>query len=104
LANACIHTPAGVTVTTSIQVDSTSTDPAVEVIVADDGPGIDPELLPDLFGRFARADKARSRDMNSSCLGLAIVASIAEAHSGTVSVETRPGRTEFRVRLRMSSI
>ena len=95
LANAAIHTSAGVTVTTSIRVDSTHTEPAVEITVADDGPGIDPELLPDLFSRFARADKARTRDMNSSGLGLAIVASIAEAHGGTVGVDTRPGYTEF---------
>jgi two-component system sensor histidine kinase TrcS len=99
LANACIHTPAGVTVTTAIQPSSSATDPTVELTVTDDGPGIDPQLVPDLFGRFVRADKARSRERNSSGLGLAIVASITEAHGGSVAVESRPGRTVFRVRL-----
>jgi two-component system sensor histidine kinase TrcS len=97
LTNARNHTPAGVTVTTTIR--STPGDPTIELIVADDGPGIDPELMPDLFGRFVRADKARSREMNSSGLGLAIVASIAEAHGGIASAQSRPGHTEFRVRL-----
>jgi two-component system sensor histidine kinase TrcS len=46
-----------------------------------------------------RADKARSREFNGSGLGLAIVASITEAHGGTVTAESRPGYTEFRVRL-----
>lgn len=99
LANACIHTPAGVTVSTEIQTVSGATDPAVELTVADDGPGIDPQLVPDLFGRFVRADKARSRERNSSGLGLAIVASLVDAHGGSVSVESRPGCTVFRVRL-----
>ncbi|TDO14182.1 two-component system sensor histidine kinase TrcS [Mycobacterium sp. BK086] len=95
LTNARIHTPDGVTVTTSIRQAAD----AVELTVLDDGPGIDPELLPDLFGRFVRADRARSRELNSSGLGLAIVASIVRAHGGTVEVESRPAHTEFRVRL-----
>jgi two-component system sensor histidine kinase TrcS len=99
LANACTHTPAGTTVTTAIQQDCSPTDPMVDLTVTDDGPGIDPDLTTDLFGRFVRADKARSREMNSSGLGLAIVASITEAHRGTVAVESQPGRTAFRVRL-----
>lgn len=85
--------------TTAIQPGSGTTDPVVELTVADDGPGIDPVLLPDLFGRFARADKARSRETNSSGLGLAIAASITEAHAGTVAVESGPGRTVFYARL-----
>ena len=99
LNNARIHTPDGVTVRTSIHQVFDSAGPAVELTVIDDGPGIDPDVLPDLFGRFVRADRARSRAMNSSGLGLAIVASIIKAHNGTVEVESRPGRTEFRVRL-----
>ncbi|MFI5509405.1 sensor histidine kinase [Mycobacterium sp. NPDC051804] len=95
LVNARVHTPAGVTVTSTLR----SLGDTVELSVADDGPGIDPQLLPDLFGRFVRADKARSRATESSGLGLAIVASIAKAHGGRVGVESRPGRTEFVVTL-----
>ncbi|MCW1957677.1 MAG: HAMP domain-containing histidine kinase [Mycobacterium sp.] len=96
LANARIHTPAGTTVTASV-VDHGPA--AVELTVADDGPGIPASIMPNLFGRFVRADKARSREMGSSGLGLAIVASIVEAHGGTVTAESVPGRTVFTVLL-----
>lgn len=96
LANARTHTPAGVTVTAAV----TDRGPAaVELTVADDGPGIPAAIMPNLFGRFVRADKARSREMGSTGLGLAIVASIVEAHGGTVTAESVPGRTVFTVLL-----
>jgi two-component system sensor histidine kinase TrcS len=97
LSNARMHTPAGVTVTTSLSTRGGGT--AVELVVADDGPGIPDEIMPNLFGRFVRADKARSRELGCSGLGLAIVLSIVEAHNGTVVAECQPGRTVFTVRL-----
>jgi len=96
LGNARVHTPAGVTVSTAL---ATGTDGWVELTVTDDGPGIPDEIMPNLFGRFVRADKSRSRDLGCSGLGLAIVLSIVEAHGGTVTAQSRPGRTQFRVRL-----
>ena len=96
LANAGIHTPAGTTVTASVIEHGLV---GVELKIADDGPGIPASILPNLFGRFVRADKARSREMGSSGLGLAIVASIVDAHGGTVMVESAPGRTVFSVML-----
>lgn len=95
LANARDHTPPGTSVTTTLRAYSD----VVELTVADDGPGIDPEIMPDLFGRFVRANKARSREMNNTGLGLAIVKSITEVHGGTVSAESQIGQTEFLVRL-----
>ncbi|WP_026321942.1 sensor histidine kinase [Salinispora fenicalii] len=95
LANARVHTPAGTTVTTSLAVEP---DAAV-LRVADDGPGIPAELQPEVFERFARADSSRSRSQGSTGLGLAIVAAVVDAHHGTVSVRSRPGRTVFTVRL-----
>ncbi|WP_066901731.1 sensor histidine kinase [Mycolicibacterium houstonense] len=95
LTNARMHTPPGVTVTIAL---STAGEFA-ELTVADDGPGIDAELLPNLFGRFVRADKSRSRELGSTGLGLAIVASIVQAHDGTVAVTSKPGRTVFTVRI-----
>jgi two-component system sensor histidine kinase TrcS len=68
----------------------------VELTVADDGPGIDPALLPHLFERFVRADKSRSGETGTG-LGLAIVASIVRAHQGYVTGESADGRTVFRV-------
>ncbi len=96
LSNAGAHTPAGTTVTTTV---SAAVDTSVELTVADDGPGIGDELLPHLFERFVRADKSRSREAGHSGLGLAIAASIVEAHGGNIAVTSRPGRTVFAVTL-----
>ncbi len=96
LANARTHTPEGVTVTVGVAEEGPDT---VRITVADNGPGIPAAIMPHLFGRFVRADKARSREMGSSGLGLAIVASIVDAHGGTVTVESVPGRTVFTVLL-----
>jgi len=100
LSNAVMHTPAGVTVAAAVATESASTaEPVVALRISDDGPGIPEAILPSLFGRFVRADKARSREMGSSGLGLAIVASIVDAHGGTVVADSRPGHTVFTVRL-----
>ncbi|ASW55003.1 cell wall metabolism sensor histidine kinase WalK [Plantactinospora sp. KBS50] len=95
LANARTHTPPGTVVTTGL----TEVDGMAELTVTDDGPGIPAELLPEIFERFARGDSSRSRAAGSTGLGLAIVAAVVEAHGGTVTVHSRPGRTAFTVRL-----
>jgi two-component system sensor histidine kinase TrcS len=101
LSNARKHTPPGVTVTTAITCHRGDPDaPHAELTVADDGPGIDADLLPRLFERFVRADTSRS-DGSGIGLGLAIVSSIVKAHHGSVSAESADGRTVFRVRLPM---
>jgi two-component system, OmpR family, sensor histidine kinase TrcS len=99
LANARVHTPAGTTVSTGLVTSRDDDGTHVELSITDDGPGIDPELLPHLFERFVRADKSRSREAGSFGLGLSIAASIIEAHGGTISAESRVGRTTFTVRL-----
>jgi signal transduction histidine kinase len=58
---------------------------AVELAVADDGPGFPPELAGRAFERFTRGDEARTR--GGSGLGLAIVRAIAEAHGGAAEIE-----------------
>jgi signal transduction histidine kinase len=57
---------------------------AVELHVADEGPGFPPEFLEHAFNRFARPDENRSR--GGSGLGLSIVRVIAEAHGGSAHV------------------
>jgi two-component system, OmpR family, sensor kinase len=96
LANARVHTPAGTSVTTSLERDGTG---AVVLAVTDDGPGIPPALQPEIFERFARGDTSRSRRGGSTGLGLAIVAAVVKAHDGTIEVRSGPGSTEFAVRL-----
>jgi len=63
----------------------------VTVIIADTGPGIDPEDLPYIFERFYRADRARNTAMGGSGLGLAIVKGIVEGHGGRVCAQSTPG-------------
>ena len=53
--------------------------------ITDDGPGIDPEVLPRMFDRFSRGDAARSGGGGSG-LGLAIVRAIAEALGGSAEI------------------
>lgn len=59
------------------------------ITVRDHGPGVDDVDAERVFGRFYRADTARS--LPGSGLGLAIVRDVAEAHRGTVFARTRPG-------------
>lgn len=95
LANARVHTPPGTTVTVALE----STERGAAITVTDDGPGIDAALQPTLFERFTRGDDSRSRVAGSTGLGLAIVAAIVGAHGGSVSVDSVPGRTVFRIEL-----
>jgi two-component system sensor histidine kinase TrcS len=99
LTNGWVHTPPGVTVTTAItRHRSGNGNSYAELTVADDGPDIDPDLLPHLFERFVRAKNSRY-DGSGNGLGLAIVDSIVKAHQGSVTAESADGRTTFRVRL-----
>ena len=99
LTNGWVHTLPGVTVTTAIARRRPHTGASyAELIVSDDGPDIDPDLLPHLFERFVRSKNARS-DGSGNGLGLAIVDSIVKAHRGSVTAESAHGRTTFRVRL-----
>jgi two-component system, OmpR family, sensor kinase len=70
---------------------------AVRLSVSDNGQGIPPDLVPELFERFARGDSSRSRSAGSTGLGLAIVKAVVTAHHGTVSVESHPGQTTFTI-------
>jgi two-component system, OmpR family, sensor kinase len=97
LANARTHTPPGTVVEVGVATEPTSGQAILRV--SDAGPGIPADLLPHVFRRFARGGRSRSRAAGGTGLGLAIVHAVITAHGGTVAVASRPGRTEFTVRL-----
>ncbi len=90
VTNAVKYTPAGGKVGVSLEEG----EEGARVTVRDSGIGIASVDLPHIFDRFWRADPARSRtgDRPGVGLGLAITKWIAEAHGGTITVQSRPGR------------
>ena len=71
-----------------LRAQRNTTDAAlIEVHVLDDGPGFPVELLPHVFERFSRADRARSTE--GAGLGLSIVRAIAAAHGGRAGARNR---------------
>ena len=101
LSNAAKHTPADSEITVAVAVAPglapAAGVPAVRLSVTDNGPGIPPDLLPELFERFVRGDSSRSHAAGSTGLGLAIVKAVVTAHHGTVEVTSRPGCTSFTI-------
>jgi PAS domain S-box-containing protein len=73
----------------SITLSSSTRQGELLIEVADRGPGIPPEELPQIFERFYRGES--SSEERGSGLGLAIAKTIAEAHGGSVEAESRLG-------------
>jgi two-component system phosphate regulon sensor histidine kinase PhoR len=65
-------------------------DRRVDLVVADEGPGIPDDDISRVFERFYRVDKSRVRDPGGTGLGLAIVKHLVELHGGSVRVENGP--------------
>ena len=96
LSNAIKYTSAG----GEVWIGSALEDEKVVFTVRDSGMGIAPGDLENIFDRFWRADPARSRTGSrpGAGLGLAICKWTAEAHGGSVEVQSKPGRgTTFTV-------
>lgn len=58
--------------------------------VADEGPGLTPEMETRVFDAFARGDPARSRELGGNGLGLSVVRAIVEAHGGRLRYRATP--------------
>ncbi|MDP9389715.1 MAG: HAMP domain-containing histidine kinase [Actinomycetota bacterium] len=100
LSNARAHTPPGTPVRVTVAVEGDR----ARVEVADDGPGMEPEVAAKVFERFFRADPSRARAAGGTGLGLSIVAAVAEAHGGQAWVDAAPGRgSRFVVELPVAS-
>jgi signal transduction histidine kinase len=86
--NAVKFTPSGGTVTVTIEESPSGW----ALKVTDTGPGIESRELPLIFDEFYRANGGKERDETGTGLGLPIARKIAEAHSGTIEVESAPGK------------
>src|SRR3989475_4105746 len=94
--NAIKYTPSG----GSVSVATFPQDGRVVLEVADTGIGIPKDATSQIFDRFFRVDKARSRQLGGTGLGLAIVKSICTAYNGSVTVRSAEGKGAiFRVEL-----
>jgi two-component system heavy metal sensor histidine kinase CusS len=92
VSNAIQHTPGGGVVELCVR----DTARGVQVSVSNTGPGIAPEHMNHIFGRYYRADPARSASSHSAGLGLAIVRAIMTLHGGAIEAHSIPGeRTTF---------
>lgn len=72
----------------NIDVTARRTGESVEVIVEDDGPGIPPESIDDVFKPFYRLDDSRNPNYAGAGLGLAIARDVARGHGGDIVLET----------------
>ena len=74
-----------------IELAWTSGPDGADLIVADNGEGIDPEFIPRLTERFFRVDKGRSREIGGTGLGLAIVKHVLARHDAELIITSEPG-------------
>lgn len=99
--NAIKYSPEG----TRVEVRAYSGADSAVVDIEDEGPGIPPEHVAQIFERFYRIDPSRSREMGGTGLGLSLVKLAAEAHGGRVEILSnapRPGST-FRLILQIAA-
>jgi len=88
VVNAAKYTPAD----GHIKLSATPSTVALEIVVEDDGVGIEQHHIPRLTERFYRIDGSRSSDTGGTGLGLAIVKHILARHEGALEVESEYGK------------
>ena len=97
LGNAIKFTPRGGRI--DVAVDTVAG--AAELVVRDNGEGIDPQFLPFIFDRFTQADASTTRNVGGLGVGLALVHELVELHGGEIEARNAPapGGAIFTVRL-----
>jgi signal transduction histidine kinase len=96
LANGVKFSPPGGAVDVTV---ARTEEGGIELVVADEGHGIEPEFLPHVFERFRQEETSSSRRYGGLGVGLSIARAIAEAHGGTIAAESegREKGSRFRV-------
>jgi signal transduction histidine kinase/ActR/RegA family two-component response regulator len=84
ISNAIKFTPEG----GNLVVELTRGEANYKLVVRDDGVGIRPEILADIFERFSQADSSTKRRFGGLGLGLSIARQLAELHGGTLEAES----------------
>jgi CheY-like chemotaxis protein/anti-sigma regulatory factor (Ser/Thr protein kinase) len=84
LNNSAKYTPQGGRIVIAVVSDGVS----AEVVVRDNGSGIDAQLLPHVFDLFTQADRAPDRSQGGLGIGLALVKSIVRMHNGRVAAHS----------------
>ena len=84
LLNASLYTPAG----SEIRVHASGDGNECEISIADNGPGLPPDVLEKVFDKFFRVPGSKT---GGTGLGLSIARGFVEAHRGTIRAENRPG-------------
>jgi signal transduction histidine kinase len=87
VANGILYNKAGGSVT----IAARESGGMARIEVVDTGIGIPPESVPHVFDRFFRVDKARSREIGGSGLGLSIARTIVTTHGGDITCTSEPG-------------
>lgn len=75
-----------------IRLDAEDSDGSLRIAVADNGPGIRKEELKHIFEKFYRGAESKQRVIRGLGLGLYYVKQIVEAHGGTITVRSNPGK------------
>ena len=93
MSNALAYTPTGspLEIVATLEPSDGTTSTRAKILVVDHGGGIAPEAASHVFERFWRSDPARVRSHGGAGSGLSIVAAIADAHGGRVSLWETPG-------------
>ena len=102
--NAIKYSPAKTIVTVSSRDTVVDGQELVEIAVSDQGVGIPPEHLPQIFTKFGRLDNPLVRQTEGTGLGLYITRSLVLALGGQIKVTSTPGNTTFTVLLPATSL
>ena len=95
IANALRYTPRDGSIHVNYESTNIDNEKRAVVTVEDTGVGIAPDILPNVFNRFYK-----SRDSSGTGLGLPIARHLVEAHGGTITAESEPGKgTTIRITL-----